>query len=463
MAVITPSGGSNLNSVPAPVKQTLSSNYIDFTASGTAGWAQQYLPDLMEAEAEVFGKRTISGFLEMVGAEEAMTSDQVIWSEQGRLHIKLAATVTTASSGLITFGSAHEIRVGDTILVHKAAATLKCYVSAVPSATTITALPYAQAALSTGSSFADGNSVTVLVYGSEFAKGVAGRTEAIEPSFKSFTNKPIIIKDMYQVSGSDASQVGWVEVTGEDGQNGYLWYLKAEGDTRARFADYLEMSLVESEKKAGSANASVPDGTEGLFAAIEDRGHTTTGVDGNTAAEDLDDFDEILKKFDGQGAIEENMLYVNRKVSLSIDDMLAAQNSYGSGGTSYGVFNNSEDMALNLGFTGFRRGSYDFYKQDWKYLNDQGTRGAFGDNDIRGVIVPAGTSSVYDEVLGRNLTRPFLHVRYRASQADDRRMKTWIVGSVGGNITTDIDKMEVHYLSERCLVVQGANNFMLFN
>ena len=463
MAVITPSGGSNINSVPAPVKQTLSSNYIDFTASGTAGWAQQYLPDLMEAEAEVFGKRTISGFLEMVGAEEAMTSDQVIWSEQGRLHIKLAATVTTASSGLITFGSAHEIRVGDTILVHKAAATLKCYVSAVPSATTITALPYAQANLGTGSSFADSNSVTVLVYGSEFAKGVAGRTEAIEPSFKSFTNKPIIIKDMYQVSGSDASQVGWVEITGEDGQNGYLWYLKAEGDTRARFSDYLEMSLVESEKKAASAAGGVPDGTEGLFAAIEDRGHTTTGVDGNTAAEDLDDFDEILKKFDGQGAIEENMLYVNRKVSLSIDDMLAAQNSYGSGGTSYGVFNNSEDMALNLGFTGFRRGSYDFYKQDWKYLNDQGTRGAFGDNDIRGVIVPAGTSSVYDEVLGRNLTRPFLHVRYRASQADDRRMKTWIVGSVGGNITTDIDKMEVHYLSERCLVVQGANNFMLFN
>jgi len=463
MAVITPSAGGNLNSVPAPVKQTLSSNYIDFTASGTAGWAQQYLPDLIEAEAEVFGKRTISGFLEMVGAEEAMTSDQVIWSEQGRLHISLSATVTTASSGLITFGSAHEIRVGDTIIVHKAAKTVKCFVSAVPSATTITALPYSIANLGTGSAFADGNSVTVLVYGSEFAKGVAGRTEAIEPSFKSFTNKPIIIKDMYQVSGSDASQVGWVEVTGEDGQNGFLWYLKAEGDTRSRFTDYLEMSLVEAEKKAGSANASVPDGTEGLFAAIEDRGHTTTGVDGNTAAEDLDDFDEILKKFDTQGAIEENMLYVNRKVSLSIDDMLAAQNSYGSGGTSYGVFNNSEDMALNLGFTGFRRGSYDFYKQDWKYLNDQGTRGAFGDNDIRGVIIPAGTSSVYDETLGRNLTRPFLHVRYRASQADDRRMKTWIVGSVGGNITTDIDKMEVHYLSERCLVVQGANNFMLLN
>ena len=467
MAVITPSAGSNLNSVPAPVKQTLSSNYIDFTASGTAGWAQQYLPDLIEAEAEVFGKRTISGFLEMVGAEEAMTSDQVIWSEQGRLHISLSATVANASINKIEFagGVSHQIRVGDTILVHKAAKTVKCFVSALSpdGGNTITALPYSIENLATGSAFANADSVTVLVYGSEFSKGVAGRTEAITPSFKSFTNKPIIIKDMYQVSGSDASQVGWVEVTGEDGQNGFLWYLKAEGDTRSRFTDYLEMSLVEAEKKDSTAAAGVPDGTEGLFAAIEDRGHTTTGVDGNSASEDLDDFDEILKKFDTQGAIEENMLYVNRKVSLSIDDMLAAQNSYGSGGTSYGVFNNSEDMALNLGFTGFRRGSYDFYKQDWKYLNDQGTRGAFGDNDIRGVIIPAGTSSVYDETLGRNLTRPFLHVRYRASQADDRRMKTWIVGSVGGNITTDIDKMEVHYLSERCLVVQGANNFMLLN
>ena len=67
--------GTNLNSVPAPQKQTLSSNYVDFTTTSTEGWAQQYLPDLMEKEAEVFGQRTISGFLNKVGAEEAMQSD----------------------------------------------------------------------------------------------------------------------------------------------------------------------------------------------------------------------------------------------------------------------------------------------------------------------------------------------------------------------------------------------------
>ncbi len=158
------------------------------------------------------------------------------------------------------------------------------------------------------------------------------------------------------------------------------------------------------------------------------------------------------------------MMFVNRATALAVDDMLASMNSYGAGGTSYGVFDNDEDMALNLGFSGFRRGSYDFYKSDWKYLNDKGTRGAMLDtvNNIRGVMVPAGTSTVYDQTLGKNLKRPFLHVRYRASNTESRKYKTWVTGSVGAT-TSSLDAMEVHYLSERCLVVQGANNFMLMS
>ena len=464
-AAVTFNGAASVT--PAPVKQTLSSAYIDFTHADTEGWAQQHLPDLMEQEAAVFGKRTISGFLNQVGAEEAMTSDQVIWSEQGRLHINLAATVTTKGAGLVTFASAHELRVGDTVIIHETGGgnlKLNCYVSAIPSTTTANLLPYTQANLgSTGQAFLDNDAVTVFVYGSEFAKGTVGQTEAIAPTFKSFTNKPIIIKDMYEISGSDASQIGWVEVTGESGQSGYLWYLKAEGDTRSRFTDQLEMTMVEAEKSVAAAGAAVPDGTEGMFAAIADRGHFSAGIVGSSAADDLGSFDNILKKFDANGAIEENMIYANRSVSLGIDDMLAAQNSYGTGGTSYGVFSNSEDMALNLGFSGFRRGSYDFYKSDWKYLNDLGTRGVYGDTSIRGAIIPAGVSSVYDEQLGSSMKRPFLHVRYRSSQTDDRKMKTWVTGSVGGNVTSDLDAMKVHYLSERCLVVQGANNFCLLN
>ena len=109
------------------------------------------------------------------------------------------------------------------------------------------------------------------------------------------------------------------------------------------------------------------NGTEGLFALSEARGNSSSGITGVNAATDLAEFDAILAEFDSQGAIEENMMFVNRATSLAIDDMLASMNSYGAGGTSYGVFDNSEDMALNLGFSGFRRGSYDFYKSDWKY------------------------------------------------------------------------------------------------
>jgi hypothetical protein len=83
--------------------------------------------------------------------------------------------------------------------------------------------------------------------------------------------------------------------------------------------------------------------------------------------------------------------------------MLAAQNSYGAGGTSYGLFDNDKEMALNLGFTGFRRG-YDFYKTDWKYLNDPTMRGGLtGTGSVNGLLVPAGSTSVYDQILVKTL------------------------------------------------------------
>jgi len=495
--------GGNLNSVPAVHQQALSTNFLDFT-SGANDWAQQYLPDLMEKEAEVFGPRTISGFLSQVGAEEAMAADQVVWSEQGRLHLSYRGTLATNGGITPTGGAAlpqmtlthnidgvalagtnnqHGVRVNDTVIISDSVnGVVKCLVVTVAN-NVLDLAPYEQAGLSTNGT---AQAVTLLVYGSDYKKGVSysaggagGAAQesrgANEPQFKSFSNKPIIMKDYYEVSGSDTARIGWVEISGEEGQSGYLWYLKAESDTRARFTDYLEMSMLESVKGVtgtsqidnGGIAASDTDtnfGTEGLFAAIEDRGNITTGVTGVNAATDLAEFDAILAEFDSQGAIEEYMMFVNRGTSLAIDDMLASMNSYGAGGTSYGVFNNSEDMALNLGFSGFRRGSYDFYKSDFRYLNDKATRGGVnataGANAIRGVFIPAGTSTVYDQMLGKNLKRPFLHVRYRSSQTDNRKMKTWTTGSVGA-ATSALDAMQIHMLSERCLVTQGANNFML--
>ena len=496
MGTLQPQFGSL---IPSQSQEVLNSNYLQFTNNGGgagipdnfADFAQQYLPEVYEQEVERYGNRTLSGFLRMVGAEMPMTSDQVIWSEQNRLHIAydnmVIAAIGVAPAGSVNptrltmpAGTENVISVNDTVVILDPANGLEAKAIVLESnpvtgandivvqcfdpVTTLAAQGFAAAGLK------------VFVYGSAYTKGTIiadgttlGNSAArvsVEPSFTQFNNTPIIIRDQYVVSGSDMAQIGWVEIATEDGASGYLWYLKAESETRLRFEDYLEMSVVEGRRNANAAaggaqfqTAQLPS-TQGLFDAIEERGNVEVGF---AAASGISDFDAILQNLDTQGAIEENMLFLDRATALDFDDMIGAQagGGYSSvASASYGLFDNAEEMALNFGFSGFRRGSYDFYKTDWKYLNDASTRGMV--DNIKGVMVPAGTSTVYDQMLGQNIRRPFLHVRYRASETDDRRMKSWITGSVGGAYTSSLDAMQVHYLSERCLCVQAANNFVLF-
>jgi hypothetical protein len=472
---------------PSQKQQALETNYLNFTNGSGNDFAQQYLPEIYEAEVERYGNRTLSGFLRMVGAEMPMSSDQVVWSEQNRLHIAYR-DVTCASATTLTFLTGNTganfvnnvISVGQTLVVMSPSTgrELKVYVTAstadaatgtggATNPAVITVKPYTQLDLTTGAgntvNFTGATDLKIFVYGSEFKKGTTDASlNSVTPSFTQYSNSPIIIKEKYQISGSDTAQIGWVEVATEDGASGFLWYLKAESETRLRFEDYLEMSVIEGELVGGGSTLGSVNsikGTQGLFAAVKERGNV---VNNFTAAAGLSDFDSILKNLDTQGAIEENMFFLNRATSLDFDDMLASLSSGAAGGVAYGLFENSEQMALNLGFSGFRRGSYDFYKTDWKYLNDASTRGGMNTTSIDGILIPAGTSTVYDQQLGTNIRRPFLHVRYRASQADDRRMKNWITGSVGGAYTSDLDAMQVHFLSERCLVTQAANNFVLF-
>ena len=487
MGQISPVFGSI---VPSQQQLALQNNYLAFNA-GANDFAQQYLPEVYEAEVERYGNRTLNGFLRMVGAEMPMTSDQVIWSEQNRLHVSYNNVAQTGGAGVaqlefaLAGGVQNAIFPNDTIVVLNPATgvTLKGVVStSLPGGIGQRVIAYPFTAANWDALGVGATNLKMFVYGSIFAKGSAGPVDnglavgsykSIQPSFTQYSNNPIIIKDSFQINGSDMAQIGWVEVATEDGTSGYLWYLKSESETRLRFDDYLEMAMVEGELAAAgggfTANvAGVPGfnvaginshGTEGLFQAITNRGNIMSGFQGATG---ISDFDQILKNLDTQGAIEENMLFLNRDTDLEFDDMLSQISAGQSGGTAYGLFENSEDMALNLGFSGFRRGSYDFYKTSWKYLNDASTRGGVAVNNIDGVLIPAGTSTVYDQILGTNIRRPFLHVRYRASQGDDRRYKNWITGTAGGAYTSEIDSMIVNWLSERCLVTQAANNFVLF-
>jgi len=476
---------------PSATQIALSTNYIT-----NFDFLNQYLPDTYEKEFERYGNRSVASFLRLVGAEMPCESDLIKWAEQGRLHVSYtqvgipAATLAGATTATFTVNDNLTtpggypagvvadknisstagalgtpdiaIRVGQTVLIsfNSGAGVNKGIVTAVTT-NTFTASFYEAGGLVAAGTGVGNSDVTVFVYGSEFAKGTAGMDGSLEGDSTIFENKPIILKDKYQVTGSDMTQIGWVEVSTENGATGYLWYLKSEHETRLRFDDYLETAMIEAVPAGAGSGALAAGftGTEGIFNAVQTRGNVWAGGIPNA----LTDFDTIITRLDAQGAIEENVLFVNREMTFAIDDMLAAQNSYGAGGTSYGLFDNSEQMALNLGFSGFRRG-YDFYKTDWKYLNDPTMRGglAAGIGGINGLLVPAGTTTVYDQILGKNAKRPFLHVRYRASQSEDRRYKTWMTGSAGGAMTNDLDAMEVHFLSERAVCVMGANNFVIF-
>ena len=504
---------------PTQTKELYQGNYLNFL-DGSIGdtFAQQFLPDVYEKEVNKYGKRTVAGFLKMMSAEMPSTSDQIIWTEQGRLHTRYTgctpnATITSANAGQSAGhvfnvsatqpgSSAHgtitdlSFRVGQTVMIQAQGSgtgneaneanrgsgvnILKGIISQV-SALTFTVHFYQPGRVT--SDIGTGVAHTALVYGSEFAKGTSGMEQTIFPEYETFSNSPIIMKDHFALNGSDTSQVGWIEVTSENGATGYLWYIKAEHENRLRWEDYMEMSMLEAVQSensnanaAGTPGTSVAAGnqslrgTEGYFQALERRGNLydsfatelgAANAEFAASASGQTPFDYILRNLDKQGQIEENMLYLNRDTSLAFDNFIARQNNYGGdAGVSWGLFNNAKDMALNFGFKGLRRGSYDFYKTDWKYLNDWSTRGGFA--DVSGTLIPAGSSTVYDEVAGANVKRPFLHVRYRSSEADNRKMKSWITGSVGGAYTNDIDEMRMHYLTERCLITQAPNNFFLF-
>ena len=349
MALNTP--GFDL--IPSAERVAVESNYIT-----NFDFLNQYLPDTYEKEFERYGNRTLSSFLRMVGAEMPSTSDMIKWAEQGRLHIKYTnctadgtggeSAVWTINddltpAGLTTTGGngSAALRIGQTVMISDNAGTgltNKGVITAVSAISadvggTITVAYYELAQV------VPATACTIFIYGSEFKKGTEGMLESLESDDYIFENKPIILKDKYAVSGSDMAQIGWVEVTSENGASGYLWYLKSEHDTRLRFDDYLETAMIEAVPAVATGGAAKhfgnaagnngQGGSEGVFYVVENRGN----VFGGGVPVDLEQFDTIIQRLDKQGAIEENALFVNRAMSFAIDDMLAAQNSYGTGGS----------------------------------------------------------------------------------------------------------------------------------
>ena len=186
---LTPQFGSL---IPSQTQELLNSNYLQFNGGALAGdsnsFAQQYLPEIYEQEVERYGNRTISGFLRMVGAEMPMTSDQVIWSEQNRLHISYdnCTFAVVGGAGVITVapaagfpGTQNVISVNDTVVLldtatgaeEKGIVTASTLGSAAAAGTIVVA-GFGGAAVVGGAALTSG-SIKVFVYGSSYAKGTS--------------------------------------------------------------------------------------------------------------------------------------------------------------------------------------------------------------------------------------------------------------------------------------------------
>ncbi len=405
-------------------------------------------PDNRDALIKTYGNQGITGFLQLVGATKAVaTNDEVQYWEEERLHKKQAGTLSAITAAdataTLTAASASDVivRLQDVVLVGGSERGL---VTAISSATiTITALS------SDGFSAASSGSVSMPIVGNLYAQGSDQPDEFIESGITKRVNPFMIMKEVYSVTGSQATNIGWINL----GNGDYRWYLKSEADTRQRFMDKREMMMLLGEKVTASGLS--VSGSEGYFAAIEDRGIVQSGLI-NTIGE----VDDIVKVFDKEGAASEYALYVNRAQDLAIDDMLAAgQLASGTaattvGAAAFGSFNNSPETALTLGFRSFARGGYTFHKHDWKLLNDPTL---LADSDFYGVAVPM--AQVADAKTGDKA--PALEMNYKAANGYSREMEHWMIGSVLGASNATKDNVEFHYRSECNLVTRAANRHML--
>lgn len=412
-------------------------------------FSSQFMPDTHEEMASRYGQQSIAGALYLLGAEVPSNADKFIWTEEGRLHtiyndVSRSANVFTKVD--------HVFRANETVHVSDGAMKRRGIIKEVTK-DTFTVLPY-KASGFTGMATTN---LTVFVDGSEHKKGTGGVKGSLSTDFTVLENSPIILKDAFEVNGSDATNIGWIKT-----KQGYYWFMKDEADTRLRWEDRLELAMLLGNKAEAGSDAENEGykGTEGLFEAIEKRGNVFQGIP-TTMAE----WDSIVKRFDAEGKIADYMYYVDRDGSLAVDDLLGEFNAGYDGGVSYGIFENGKDMALNLGFKGFTRGTYNFFKTDYKLLNDPTLLGgvAAGAGKVRGLLLPVGTKEVYDGqgTSGDKIKLPFVHVKYKQSPTESRKYKTWVTGSVGGVNNSDEDVMKVHHLSERAICAVGANNTMI--
>ena len=429
-------------------------------------------PDNRDMLVKTYGTQTITGFLQMTGAVKANGADDAVqYWEETRLHPAQVFNVpiATAGSNAITVtlpsasatstpavkaAAAKYLRKNDVVLLNGVERFIVTDIDASIISTGVTATAIIKPLASGGlvGAFAASAQVQVPIVGNLFAQGSEQNTGFLESDVVKRTNPYMILKETYKVTGSQATNIGWINL----GNGDYRWYIKSEMDTRKRFLDKREMMMLLGVNNGAGVTVDGAEvtGSEGYFAAIENRGMVNSGL-----IQTLTDVDAIVTEFDKQGASPEYAMYVNRQQDLLLDDLIArglasAAAGVTIGSQAFGTFGNDPAAAVKLGFSSFKRGSYTFHKQAWKLLTEPTL---LGSSAYKGVVIPMAT--VVDPKTGDR--SPALEMNYKAANGYSREMEHWMTGSILGVTNTNNDSLQFNYRSECNLVTRAANQHLL--
>ena len=426
-------------------------------------------PDVRKDMVKTFGNQGISGLLELMGATKAVgTNDEVTYYEETRLHPIQAVNVATqlAAGKTQTFAAgdadaandygdveALKVREGD-LVIHPIDKIICIVTSTTEGTGEFTIANFADANLSAVTT----GTKELPIVGNMYAQGTDQPGRFIESNVVKRTNPFTIVKESYQVSGSNATNIGYIDVGGGD----YRWYIKGEMDARQRFLDARELTMLLGRKMVNASGPSGISGTEGYFEAVGARGITTTGI---SDIDTIGEVDTLVALLDKQGAGPEYAAMLNSALFAQFNNMpsragVDTGTSVTSGvAANFGAFQNNQEAAVNLGFQSFARGGYTFHLKKMGLLNNPNLlNNTAGQGIVQGCMIPLST--VTDPTTGN--VAPALEMNYKAANGYNREMEHWVTGGGVLGFTNDTnDVAKFHYRSECCLITRAANQHVL--
>ena len=480
------------NAVPSSVQQATTQNYvssIDFLDT-------IHKPDVGEVLVKRYGMQSLTGFIDMVGGKRPVAAYQYTHYEEDWLHqtltVAASATEGASSDGTITGGYIIDVSVaddGDTsqderdytyvrpnnvlefendetgvvvgVSVNGGAwALAEGYTTAESVSAANQCLILVLTYSGTNADIAGIVSGKAAVTGFEFGEGT-DQPDGLTPNVIKYNNTVMIIKEAYEVTGSEATNATWFKV--EDpgtGKSGYLWYLKGEGDTYQRFNDYAEMQMLVGSQVASAATVLAGlgmKGTEGLLTFAEggnDIGYAVTY--------DKDDFRSTSITLDKNRGAKENTMWCGLTISMDIDDNFF--DYFDAGGASFGTFEGSSEKAVSMGFRSFNYSGYTYHKKSYDAFNYTQMLGyttvASEDSKYRTMALVIPGDSQIDPVSRESI--PSLQVRYKEAGGYSREMEHWLTGgAVLAQKTNGIDELKCNYRTERGFEGFAPNRYAL--